>query len=81
MAFLLDQTDEYVASLTNLVAQHKLEMKKKKRAEEKQAEKERKAEEAAKFLVEVSTDGNVCFLRIAYLIRNFFLDSLHKIMV
>ena len=56
LAFLLDQTDEYVGSLTNLVAQHKLDIKKKKRQEKKQAEKERLAEEAAQILANQIAD-------------------------
>lgn len=35
LAYLLQQTDEYVASLTQLVAEHKIETKKRKKKEKK----------------------------------------------
>ena len=49
LAFLLSQTDEYVANLTQLVAEHKIEAKKKKERErmEKKKKKKKKKDEAA----------------------------------
>ena len=44
LAFLLSQTDEYVANLTELVAEHKIEAKKKMRLERKKKKKKRKDE-------------------------------------
>lgn len=42
LAFLLSQTDEYVANLTRLVAEHKIEAKRKQR--QKKKKKKRPAE-------------------------------------
>ena len=47
LAFLLSQTDEYVANLTQLVAEHKIEAKKKMRMERKKKKKKKKKDEAA----------------------------------
>jgi len=47
LAFLLSQTDEYVANLTQLVAEHKIEAKKKMRLERKNKKKKKKKDEAA----------------------------------
>jgi len=46
LAFLLSQTDEYVANLTELVAEHKIEAKKKMRLERKKKKKKKKDEAA-----------------------------------
>lgn len=45
LAYLLQQTDEYVTNMTRLVAEHKIETKKKKK---KEREQKKKAREAAK---------------------------------
>ncbi|XP_032517257.1 ATP-dependent helicase brm [Danaus plexippus] len=42
LAFLLSQTDEYIASLTEMVKQHKQEQRKKQQEEEKRKRKSRK---------------------------------------
>ena len=47
LAFLLSQTDEYVANLTQLVAEHKIEAKKKMRLERKKKKKKKKKDETA----------------------------------
>lgn len=47
MAFLLSQTDEYVANLTQLVAEHKIEAKKKMRMERKKNKKKKKKKDEA----------------------------------
>jgi len=47
LAFLLSQTDEYVANLTQLVAEHKIEAKKKMRLERKKNKKKKKKKDEA----------------------------------
>jgi len=47
LAFLLSQTDEYVASLTELVAEHKIEAKKRMRMDRKKKKKKKKKDDAA----------------------------------
>jgi SWI/SNF-related matrix-associated actin-dependent regulator of chromatin subfamily A protein 2/4 len=42
LAFLLSQTDEYIDNLTRLVAEHKVEAKKKQRQERKKLKKQKK---------------------------------------
>ncbi|KYB25022.1 brahma [Tribolium castaneum] len=44
LAFLLSQTDEYIANLTEMVKQHKLEQKRKQQEEEKRKKKKKRAE-------------------------------------
>jgi len=41
LAFLLSQTDEYVENLTRLVAEHKIEARKKQRLERKKMKKKK----------------------------------------
>ena len=45
LAFLLSQTDEYVDNLTRLVAEHKVEAKKKQRLERKKMKKKKTTNE------------------------------------
>jgi len=59
LAFLLSQTDEYVANLTELVAEHKIEAKKRMRKERKQKKKKKKEDEAAEGEDAAGTGVNV----------------------
>ena len=58
LAYLLSQTDEYIASLTDMVKQHKEELKKIKQKRRKSSRKRR------------ATVSNVCIIVTVYLIKD-----------
>lgn len=62
LAFLLSQTDEYIASLTEMVKQHKIEQKRKQQEEQKRKRKKKKRVNADGTIIEEddNSQGSDC---------------------